>query len=446
MAGKMRRTCAYGHVVETEKGQTFQHSLQPPTMSLKQAEQKIKFDRLAYALTHELWPNRRQQQLCRHYERAVERFFNTGNAFAFWKGRIALYAILNALGVGAGDEIIVPGYTCVMVPGPVIYCGARPVYADIDPCTYGIAPREVERKITGQTKAILVQHTYGIPAAIEEIQQIADSHGIAIIEDCCHTFGGRLNGKLLGSFGRAAFFSAQWNKTFNTGLGGLALIHDRTLAEKVRRLQMDMPLPSSRAAAMLAFQLLAYEAVVWPSTATLARRFFRWMAHKGLNMGSSDIKEFGVHIPINYALQAASVQCRVGCAEVGRVEENRQHRQWVTRQYLQALPLLGHSLPDWGNIDDLMLVRLPLRVANKQEVLNKAVMHGVEIGAWFECPLHPAMTDQKAFGYSDGDCPHGEQAAREVINLPTHRRVNAGAIARTLAFVRDVCKPVKSQS
>ena len=404
------------------------------------------FDRAAYAASHLLWPNRSQQSLRRQYEGSVERFFGSGHAFAFWKGRIALYTILKAIGIGAGDEVIVPGYTCVMVAGPVIYCGAKPVYVDIDPRTFAMDPREVEKKLTPRTKAVLVQHTYGLPAAVEEIKQIADRHGIPIIEDCCHTFGGRLNGQLLGTFGKAAFFSTQWNKPFSTGLGGVALVQDAGLAQKVRELQGQMPLPSFKAAFMLASQLVAYEAIVRPSTTTRITRAFRWMSRRGLVVGSSSKAEFDVAMPEGYAMQPAAVQCRLGRIEVGRMEANRQHRQWVTRQYLQALPVMGYSLPDWKGLDDLMILRLPLRVANKQEALDKATKYAVEIGSWFECPLHPIETNQEAFGYHAGDCPHAERAAREVINLPTHRRVKEKDVRRTLAFVRDVCRPVQCRA
>jgi perosamine synthetase len=384
--------------------------------------------------------------LYRQFEESIEQFFGRGHALAFMKGRVALYAILKAIGVGPGDEVIVPGYTCVMVPGPVIYSGATPVYADIDPRTFAVDPREVEAKMSPRTKAILVQHTYGLPAAVEELMRIADRHKIPIIEDCCHTFGGRLSGQLLGTFGKAAFFSSQWNKPFSTGLGGIALTRDIDLANRLREVQSEMAPPSFKASCMLAAQLLVHKVVTWPSTTAFVTRLFRWMTREGLVVGSSSKAEFGTTMPEKYAMRPGALQCRLGRCEVGRIEANRRHRQWVTRQYLRALPELGYAMPKWRGLDDLMVLRLPLRVANKQEALHKAARYGVEIGSWFECPLHPIETNQEAFGYHDGDCPNAEEAAREVINLPTHRRVREKDIRRTLAFVRDVCRQAGVES
>lgn len=379
------------------------------------------------------------------YEQAVAGFFGSGTAFAFWKGRVALYAILRGLGIGPGDEVIVPGYTCVMVPGPVLYTGARPVYADIEPRYYVTPPESVAAKITPRTRAILVQHTYGFPAPVAEIRRIADPRGIPVIEDCCHTFGGRVGGRLLGTLGTAAFFSGQWNKPYSTGLGGLALVHDPALAERVRAEQASYPPPARAAAFMLAAQLLVYELFIFPRTTALATRLFRWLTRKGLVVGSSSTAEFEPTMPAGYARGPAPVQCRIGTREVARAGSNLLARQRATTAYLTELPKLGYAVPPIPESWDTPLLRFPLRVANKAEALAKAASYGVEIGSWFECPLHPIETDHAAFLYEAGSCPVAERAAAEVINLPTHRRVRGRDIERTLAFVREVCRPAEAR-
>ncbi|MEW6249600.1 MAG: DegT/DnrJ/EryC1/StrS family aminotransferase [Planctomycetota bacterium] len=378
----------------------------------------------------------------RAYELAVEQYFGSGQAFAFWKGRVALYAILKALGIGPGDEVLVPGYTCVMVPGPVLYVGARPVYVDIEPRFFTTPVEAVAARITPRTRAVLVQHTYGYPAPACEIRALTQRHGIALIEDCCHTFGGRSNVRLLGTFGQAAFFSGQWNKPFSTGLGGLALVHDAGLAGKVRAVQAECDSPGHGAAFMLAAQLLVYELLIYPRTTALATRTFRWLTHKGLVVGSSSAAEFEPQMPAGYARGPAGVQCRLGRQEIGRVAANLAHRASVVRTYAAEVARLGYAQPVLApESEPLPLLRFPLRVANKAEALAQAVHHGVEIGSWFECPLHPAETDQAEFGYQDGMCPVAETAAAEVINLPTHRRVGPRDVERTLAFVAAVCRP-----
>lgn len=400
-------------------------------------------DRALTALGGVLCPGGRSAAGLEPYQQAVESYFGSGIVAAFWKGRIALYAILKSLGVGPGDEVIVPGYTCVMVPGPVVYLGARPVYVDIEPDYYVTPAQAVGAHVTSRTKAILVQHTYGYPAPVAEIRALADARGLYLIEDCCHTFGGRVDGRLLGTFGHAAFFSGQWNKPYSTGLGGVALVHDAALAQRVRAARDHYPAPTRTAACMLAAQLLAYEMLIYPSTTALATRLFRWLTTKGLVVGSSSRAEFEPVMPESYLRGPARVQCRIGRQEIGRVAENMACRRYATQRYLAELPRLGYRVPRPAPNWDTPLLRFPLRVANKAEALARAATFGVEIGSWFECPLHPIETNQQAFGYVDGTCPVAERAAAEVINLPTHRRVRERDIDRTLAFVQQICRPAE---
>ena len=109
--------------------------------------------------------------------------FGENQAFGFWKARVALYAILRAMGIGSGDEVILPGYTCVMDVNPVKYVGAKPVYVDIEPHTFNMVPELIEQKITPQTKLIIAQHTYGYPCNMDRILEIAKNHAIPVIED-----------------------------------------------------------------------------------------------------------------------------------------------------------------------------------------------------------------------------------------------------------------------
>ena len=171
----------------------------------------------------------------RQFEAAFAAWLGARHGLAFWKGRVALYAILRALGVGEGDEVILPGYTCVVAVNPVKFLGARPVYVDIEPATYNLDPDLVESKITPRTKVIIAQHTYGYPAEMDAILDIANRHGLPVIEDSCLAIGSTYKGRKTGTFGLAAFWSFQWNKTFTTGIGGMVTTSDADLAAQLMR-------------------------------------------------------------------------------------------------------------------------------------------------------------------------------------------------------------------
>ena len=126
-----------------------------------------------------------------------------------------------------------PGYTCVVVPAAVQHAGLRPVYVDIDPDTYNLDPTRLDAAAGDRVSAVIVQHTYGIPADMAAVGAWASSRSLPVIEDCCHTFGVRIGGRLCGTLGSFAFMSGQWNKFFSTGLGGMLLVNETTLAERV---------------------------------------------------------------------------------------------------------------------------------------------------------------------------------------------------------------------
>ena len=156
------------------------------------------------------------------------------NIFLFWKGRVSLYAILKAIGIKEGNEIILPAFTCVVAVNPIIYLGAKPVYVDIDPITYNIDASGIEKKITQKTRAILAQNTFGLAPDLDRIFEQANKYKLMVIEDCAHGFGGFYKGRPNGTVADASFFSSQWNKPFSTGLGGFAFTKEPRIADKLK--------------------------------------------------------------------------------------------------------------------------------------------------------------------------------------------------------------------
>lgn len=227
------------------------------------------------------------------YDAAFANWVGSTYVFSSWKGRVALYAILKAMGIGPGDEVIVPGYTCVMNVNPIKYLEARPVYVDIEPGTFNINVNLLEKKITRNTKAIIAQHTYGYPCEMDAIMDIARKNGISVVEDCCLAPGSKYKGKMAGTFGKAAYFSFQWNKPYTTGLGGMATTSDVYLAKRIESLRAnEMCAPSRKEVIMLTAQLAVYRLLIHPKTTALAQSLFRYLTKKGVVVGSSSTSEF----------------------------------------------------------------------------------------------------------------------------------------------------------
>jgi perosamine synthetase len=152
-------------------------------------------------------------------------------------GTVALHLALTALGIGPGDEVIVPAFTMIAVANAARYTGAAVRLVDVEPAHFNLDPALVEAAITSRTKAIVAVHTYGHPAEVRRLQELSRAHDLQLIEDAAEAHGAEFEGKRVGSFGRASTFSFYANKVVTTGEGGMVTTNDRDLAQLARRLR-----------------------------------------------------------------------------------------------------------------------------------------------------------------------------------------------------------------
>jgi perosamine synthetase len=257
-----------------------------------------------------------------------------------------------------------------------------------------------------------------------------------VLEDCCHAFGSRYHGRLVGTLGAGGFFSAQWSKPFSTGLGGMAVINDPDLAARVRKItEAEALAPGLVERMLISAELLVFHLLVFPRTVGLATNAFRFLGSRGLLIGSSSKQELVGRMPEGYFKRLSAGQATVGCFELRRSQRNFEHRRQLTALYDRLLGEAGWPTPAVSRETQPVLVRYPLPVANKKDLLRLAGKHLVEMGDWFECPLHGAEIALDKFGFQDSRCPVSVEASRRVVNLPLHQRVSEAAARRTVEFV-----------
>lgn len=172
-----------------------------------------------------------QGKYVKQFEETFERIHEGYTALAVSNGTVALHLALETLGIGEGDEVLVPNLTFAASVNAILYTGAKPILIDIDPETWNINPNLAKQSITRNTKAIMPVHLYGQPCDMDSICELALEHELYIIEDTAEALGSKLNGKPLGTFGDAATFSFFGNKTITTGEGGMVLFKNKKLAE-----------------------------------------------------------------------------------------------------------------------------------------------------------------------------------------------------------------------
>jgi perosamine synthetase len=359
-------------------------------------------------------------------------------AFAFWKGRVALYAILEALGIGPADEVIIPGFTCVVVPNAVLYRGAIPVYVDIEGASFTMDVRDIEQKITRRTKAIIVQHTYGIPADMDAILAIAAKAKIAIIEDCAHSLGSTYKDRIVGSIGDAAFFSSQWSKPYTTGMGGMAVAADPKIRQNLASVQARYAAPGLTEVSLLRLQMTIYHKFFTPRLFWVATRTLKLLSNTGLFIASSSKEELVGAKPVGYEKCMSEFQAVRGLTELTHLKENLSSRERLTGWYSQKLGDIGFEPLAIPVGVKAVLVRYPLLVKNKPAVLAEAQRRRIEIGNWFDSVIHPSGTPLKEMRYSPEQCPVAERIVRHIVNLPLHRRVSEIDALRTVDFIKEM--------
>ena len=353
----------------------------------------------------------------------------------FWKGRVALYAILKAIGIKEGDEVILPAFTCVVAVNPIIYLGAKPVYVDVDPMTYNLNPLKIEKKITAKTKAILAQNTFGLAPDLDKIFKIANKHDLKIIEDCAHGFGGFYKGKPNGTIADVSFFSTQWNKPFSTGLGGFAVTKNPEIAENLRIMEKSFARPSAKDEMILKTLLFVRgklgTGLYWPAIKT-----YRWLSKKNLILGSSQGEELESPVkPEGFEKGFSGIQSKRGGKELESIDKILEHRKNIAALYKEILLDMQIEPPYEPDYAVHTYLKFPLLVKDRMKFFKLAEKEKIELGDWFLSPIHPITKNFELWHYKWGGNPVAEKISRHIVNLPTHTKIDEDYVGRIALFL-----------
>jgi dTDP-4-amino-4,6-dideoxygalactose transaminase len=370
------------------------------------------------------------------YEDELARHSGADHALSFAAGRVALFGILRGLGIGRGDEVIVPLPTHIVVTNAVRYTGATPVYVDCRLTDFNIDPEAAAAAIGPGTRAILVQHTFGVPADMEPLLALAGEHGIALIEDCVHALGATWRGRGVGGIGRAGFFSTEETKVISTTMGGAAVTSDQDLAEYLRRFQDECPAPGPSLTRRRLAKLALYHVLTEPHVHVATRPAYELFGGRNPLPVPTSPEELAGERPPEYEQRLAAGQADLALRQLARLGENLAHRRAIARAYAEALAPLGFEPPAVAPDAEPAWVRYPVRVADRDAAI-RALRRRTVPGTWFTSVQEEAVRPT-INGYVEGSCPRAEQAARELVNLPTHGRVTAADVTRLVEVVSEL--------
>ncbi len=314
------------------------------------------------------------------FESELAAWHGVEHAVAVSSGTAGLHLSLLTLGVGEGDEVIVPSFAFVAVAGAVLQAGARPVFAEIDPLTLNLDPAAVEQAITAHTRAIIVVHTFGVPAEMDALRALAERHRLALIEDACEAIGARFNGQRAGSFGDLAVLGFYPNKQMTTGEGGAVLARNAAHAARLRRLR---------------------------------------------NQGRDAGADWLDHAEPGYNYRLSELACALGRVQLRRIGELLARRREAAERYntlldgIRGLERPPLTLPRREISWFVYVIRLPDGV-DRGRVQAALAENGIASGRYF-APIHQQPAWQARGG---GEClPLTESLARRTLALPFFNRI-----------------------
>lgn len=384
----------------------------------------------------------RQRKAVKQAEQWFCDFFSVSDAVSFNSARSALLGILKSFAIGGGDEVLLQAFTCVAVPNSVLWAGAKPVFVDID-AAFNFDVRDAETKLSRHTRAIIVQHTFGIPANMNRIVAFAKKHGLYLIEDCAHSLGATYEGKKLGSFGDAAFFSFGRDKVVSSIWGGMAIISSKfpsklragkVQSSKLRDYQGALPEPSG----FWIFQQLLHPIAFF----FILMSYNLWIGKMLLfGMQKARLLSFPVYPEEKHSGKPADFPARFPNAlailalnQLKKLDRYNETRKSVASYYRMQLQQSGSGYTLPIETEGAIYLRFPVLVGeNPSRVVQRAKRDGVLLGNWYHNVIDPTGVSFNAVGYVRGSCPRAEAAASRIINLPTRlTKTEASRVAELL--------------
>jgi dTDP-4-amino-4,6-dideoxygalactose transaminase len=357
-------------------------------------------------------------------------------------GRSSFYLILKALGISQGDEVIIQSFTCMALTVPLIWLNVKPIYADINLKTYNLTLDSIKQLITEKTKAIVVQHTFGIPAEIENIKEYIDKlnqerkNKIYLIEDCAHCLNIKKGEKYLGQFGDAAFFSFGQDKVITTTQGGCAVANNEEVEKNLKSIYKEIPeMPKSMVKYNLQYPLLwnrikdlYYKPLLlanskYFSKFTIGKFLILLYRFLGLIKQQASKNNFGDPNTDIYKLSIA--QKHLLHNQLQKLPKYTKHRNKIVEIYSKDLNL---------NLEGF-LIRYPVIVDDPSLIKRQLQNEHIIIGNWYNYPVIPRGIDLNKVNYKKGSCPNTESIIDNIINLPTDIHVSeniAHQIANTI--------------
>ena len=377
-------------------------------------------------------------------EEQFKKYLGVKYAYSFNSGRSALFAILIALRTSSepqsnslpkGKRVLLQAFTCNAVPNPILWADLNPVYIDCG-SDFNIDIEDLKRKIKPHD-VVIVQHTFGLPANMQEIMQIAEENDAIVIEDCAHALGAQYKDfseinevglptealAKVGTIGKAGFFSFSRDKVISCVYVGMAVTNDDQIGKKLQELQKQFGYPTRYWICQQLCHPIALQYVILPlyNFFDLGKIFLvlsQWFYI--LSKAVSWKEKRGLQ-PNYFPKALPSALAKLALHQFKKIDIFNIHRKKITDFYFQELANTKFGLPSQGGI----FLRFSVQHPKAHEIIYEAWhAENILLGDWYTTPIAPADTNMEDMRYTHGMCPKAERLAKVTLNLPTHINIS----------------------
>ncbi len=429
------------HLLDITKHMNFCQYFSPIAISLSPNVQKDDVWLVIKILARFLLPRAKSRDCIAKLENKFREYLGVKYAFSFNSGRSALYVILKALDIQPGDEVFLQAFTCNAVPNPVLWAGGTPVYVDVDD-SLNLDPEDFARKLAlslqegGHPRAVIIQNTFGIPAQVDKILEIAKKHNLLVIEDCAHALGAKYNGQRLGTFGDVAFFSFGRDKVISSVWGGVVTTDSDTFAKKINTIYKDVPTPPDRWTIKQILHPLLFSIII-PTYYIFGKYLLAFLRIvRGVGLAVSQSERRGEK-PDMFPARMPEELAELALHQFAKLEMYNEHRRKIAELYKTKLGDYFELPP--AN-DGSIYLRFNIRHSKAKEIIQEAKRKHILLGDWYKNVIDPIGTDFSAMKYISGSCQNAERAARDSINLPTHINISKKDAIKIIEFLKSLRK------
>jgi len=325
-----------------------------------------------------------QGKKVKEFEEKFAEYIGAKYAVATSSGTTALHLALLASGVKSGDEVITTPFTFISTATPILFCNAKPVFADINPGTFNIDPEKIEKMVTSKTKVVLPVHLYGQSCEMDRIMEIADKHNLIVIEDACQAHGAEYKGKKVGGIGDAGCFSFYPTKNMTTGEGGMVTTTDEELAEEIRMLR------------------------------------------------DHGQKERYNYVMVGYNFRMTDIAAAVGIEQLKKLDKFNEKRRgnagFLSEQLngVVEIPYLLHGVRH-------VFHQYTIKIEKREMLKENLKKDGIGFGIYYPKPLH---FYEPLKSYVNNDLKNAENVCEKVLSLPVHPGLSEANLERIVCSVK----------